>query len=565
MVAVALWAAVALAQQSPPKPAPAKETYEITGVVVNAVTGEPVPGAVISVSPTGFSRPRMFPRRALNPGASDDHTTRTGSDGSFSFAGLSAGKYSLTAFHHGFPRQAFEQHEQYSSAIVVGPDKQSTGIRFRLQPDATLSGTIIDEHNEAVANAQVQLFRRGIQNGKAGVYRDQATNSNDQGYYHFAHLRKGQYYLVVSAMPWYTEGARFGFARVRTGPGRLGGTYYSGTPVDTSNPAFDVAFPLTFYPGVTDSGSAEPIQLTPGQQETADFNLAAVPSLHVRVHSVSGTQQNPTSLEREVFGNAIFGGTRVSYEQGVTDISGITAGRYLLQIHPVGNNQEAGPPIPAQREIDITGDMDINAGDMPAGVNVTGTLQFQGPAPSTDTRLMLRRNGILPIPLSVSNSGQISSERPVPPDEYDLFLPISNFQLTHLQVTGGKLDGQTIDVGSDDIHLALEAAKSSARISGVALKSDQPLPGVMVVLVPQDLSRPLLYRRDQSDSDGSFELSAIPPGTYTLIAIENGWDLEWSKPAIIRPFLAAGNVVRVAIDGEYHVDVKVQAGPAKAR
>jgi hypothetical protein len=36
-----------------------------------------------------------------------------------------------------------------------------------------------------------------------------------------------------------------------------------------------------------------------------------------------------------------------------------------------------------------------------------------------------------------------------------------------------------------------------------------------------------LFRRDQSDLDGTFSLHGVIPGTYTVVAIDNGWDLDW--------------------------------------
>jgi hypothetical protein len=32
----------------------------------------------------------------------------------------------------------------------------------------------------------------------------------------------------------------------------------------------------------------------------------------------------------------------------------------------------------------------------------------------------------------------------------------------------------------------------------------------------------------------------VIPGIYTPIAIENGWDLDWSKPAVISRYAAHG-------------------------
>jgi hypothetical protein len=79
------------------------------------------------------------------------------------------------------------------------------------------------------------------------------------------------------------------------------------------------------------------------------------------------------------------------------------------------------------------------------------------------------------------------------------------------------------------------------------------------VLVPQDpANNTPLFRRDQSDSDGTFTLSSVLPGQYTVIAIANGWDLEWGNPAVLQPFLKKGETVKVPAEGKLNVKVSVQ-------
>jgi len=81
----------------------------------------------------------------------------------------------------------------------------------------------------------------------------------------------------------------------------------------------------------------------------------------------------------------------------------------------------------------------------------------------------------------------------------------------------------------------------------------------MIVLAPRDLKgNPALFRRDQSDSDGSFALNFVVPGRYTLLAIEDGWDLEWADPAVLQRYIAGGESVQIAPNQETDVSVKVQ-------
>ena len=63
----------------------------------------------------------------------------------------------------------------------------------------------------------------------------------------------------------------------------------------------------------------------------------------------------------------------------------------------------------------------------------------------------------------------------------------------------------------------------------------------MIVLIPKNPeTNHELFRRDQSDLDGTFIFHSVIPGTYTAIAIENGWELDWSKPAVISCYAAHG-------------------------
>ncbi len=84
----------------------------------------------------------------------------------------------------------------------------------------------------------------------------------------------------------------------------------------------------------------------------------------------------------------------------------------------------------------------------------------------------------------------------------------------------------------------------------------------MVVLVPKRAGDRGFYRRDQSDSDGSFVLRGVAPGEYTVVAIENGWDLEWARPEVMARYLAGG--VTVEVDEDARIAVKGYV-PVQAR
>ena len=77
-----------------------------------------------------------------------------------------------------------------------------------------------------------------------------------------------------------------------------------------------------------------------------------------------------------------------------------------------------------------------------------------------------------------------------------------------------------------------------------------------MVLVPKDpeLHRDR-FRRDQSDLDGTFSLQGVVPGSYTVLAIDNGWELDWSQLVVLAAYLKRGRSVEIANQTGRTVDV----------
>jgi hypothetical protein len=87
----------------------------------------------------------------------------------------------------------------------------------------------------------------------------------------------------------------------------------------------------------------------------------------------------------------------------------------------------------------------------------------------------------------------------------------------------------------------------------------KPKAGVMVVLVPADgwvgTSR---FRRDQSDSDGTFTLRNVVPGKYKVVALRDGWKLPWSDPKVMKSYLTEGTTAQINADEKAQITVKVK-------
>jgi hypothetical protein len=81
----------------------------------------------------------------------------------------------------------------------------------------------------------------------------------------------------------------------------------------------------------------------------------------------------------------------------------------------------------------------------------------------------------------------------------------------------------------------------------------------MIVLVPADPAHnQVFFRRDQTDTAGSFTLPDVVPGAYTLLALEHSWELAWMDPEAVKNYMVRGIAVQVQPNGKYEVKVDVQ-------
>jgi hypothetical protein len=125
------------------------------------------------------------------------------------------------------------------------------------------------------------------------------------------------------------------------------------------------------------------------------------------------------------------------------------------------------------------------------------------------------------------------------------------YSIAHMAAEGGQVSGHTLTVAAgSSVSLSLTLVGGNVEIEGVVKKAGKGFSGAMVVLVPKNPEGNRdLFRRDQSDLDGTFTLHGVVPGAYTLLAIENGWDLDWSQPVVIAAYLKHGRTIQVGNPG----------------
>jgi 5-hydroxyisourate hydrolase-like protein (transthyretin family) len=537
-----LLSSVTLAQAN--VPAQAVSPYKITGVVVDHTTGQPLANVKVTIS---ASENREFVQHVMS-----------GSAGRFLFPSVPAGKYTLVGSSHGYRSQGFHQHGDYFIGIAVGPDLDSEHITFRLVADARIEGRVIDDTGEPVRNASVSLYLRNTDTGRQLTRQFTGAVTDDRGHYIFSHLAPGTYFVSVSARPWYAAYSNQSEALPDPAePARI----------SEERAQLDVAYPLTFYPSVEDSNGATAIVLRPADKVTADITLRTVPAVHLRVQNGDGSN----SLSSAVRGfprvsQSIFEGIVVpvgaaqasSAAPNSYDYTGFAPGHYIVEMPDSSRPGRAG----WYREMDLSGTVELDPGGSPPLVSVSGTLALEGTQrrpPGQIYVVLANRATSETFVAEVKANGRFDfAESDIRPGAYDLVIQNTpGYQVKTLTATGAQVNGQSIQIAGSHVQLAVVATHALSHITGTVLDGDKPQPGAMVVLVPRaNGSSPVLFRRDQSDSDGTFNLLEVVPGSYAVIAIADGWDLDWTSAAVLQPYLK--NATPAEVNGEQKLNIKVQ-------
>jgi hypothetical protein len=508
---------MAAAQSAQPAP-PAG--FRIAGTIVHADTSQPVANAQLSII------------RAQTPDLVQ--TTQADDGGHFFFLGVAAGKYVLVAQTRGFPRQAWDEHLGFSTAVAVGREKDSENIVFRMRPEASISGSVVDDAGDPVREGQVMLFHRATEEGNAAVHLREQISTDDQGHYHFAHLFPGTYFVVVSAHPWYAQPMMEGI----------------------KNAARDVTFPLTYYSGTSDPNGAMPITIKSGDKAIADFSLVPVPALRLEITGPVIAQESISLFAtQKVFGEMSLGtpGQSERTSDGRMFLSGLPAGEIEINGSSQGRNWKKSTQLSASGVLKIAA--------IPSSL-VAGTAILDGSKFHSGVVELVPQSAGQRLAAGLNPDGAFEfSGESIAPGPYKVEVRnLFGAVLSSVAATGAKVDGYTIQIAeASTVTLKLMLSKGVGQLNGTALSDGKPAPGAMIVLLPRDLANNLsLIRRDQSDSDGTFTLPQIAPGSYTVLALRNGWEMEWQNPTVLQPYLKSGKSFIVEPNQRYQMEVNVQ-------
>lgn len=528
--------------------------YRISGIVVDAVTIGPVARAQVSISL-----------------GNDAATTAAGDDGRFVFAGLQPGKYVLNATAPGYVREGYNQHGAFFVGIAVGDGQDSEHLVFRLHHQAVIYGRVTDERGEALRGAQVMLITSDPTRGAHRKYVRAQKQTNDLGEYRFADLQAGKYYLAVQANPWYAQ-PQLSY-QAGQNSGFVGGGVHSFVSRISrdSDPLLDVVYPITFYPGVTEERSSTELTLSAGDQEQANISMSAVPAAHLRLTGLSQAEGSTVNVgaTQKVFGTVSLGlgTTSGQASPGEYEVAGLPPGQLTLVVMTNKDNQWTSHTLEADSSLGGT----LDASALQATAEVSGQVLL--PVGAADVRaadiiLVSTAATVLPGANAPLEKDGMFHFRGIQPGTYKIQVNLrtGGYYIQKVSAKNAEVSGRELTItGASDVNLTLTIGQGLGQVTGVVHLDEKPIAGVMVLLVPESgVEMEEDSRMDESDSDGTFNLGGILPGEYVLMAIKDGWDLDWAKPGVLKPYLPAGQKLTLAPNQSAKVTVSAQVKTSEA-
>jgi protocatechuate 3,4-dioxygenase beta subunit len=160
-------------------------TATVSGVVVVSGTGQPARRARVTLN-------------AADGGGSRSATTDE--KGRYLFAGLAAGRYTLSASKSGHVGTSYGATRPGRPGTPIQlTDGQQFAANLQLPRGSVITGTVLDEYGEPSPGTQVRAMRYVLQAGRRTLQQSGSGSTDDRGIYRIYGLQPGEY--VVSAVP----------------------------------------------------------------------------------------------------------------------------------------------------------------------------------------------------------------------------------------------------------------------------------------------------------------------------------------------------------------------------
>ena len=257
----------------------------ISGGVVDATTGAPLVGAIVTLSVASRASVTRAPRET------------TDSRGRFLFTKLPAhDDYQLSAAMPGYFDASYGQTSlrPASTMLVLTEGQSIQNADLSLTKGGSIAGTVLDEHGDPVVGVYVHVLAEVLVGGARQSASGPVATTDDRGMYRVAGLSPGDYLVsvpsVASAVPAAASAglnaAPVAMFDVETLSRLALGKYPIPPPPRNGQP---LTYPVTYAPDATSPARATPVTLAVGESRSGvDVRLEPVP-----VSRVSGRVDGP--------------------------------------------------------------------------------------------------------------------------------------------------------------------------------------------------------------------------------------------------------------------------------
>ncbi len=519
----------------------------LEGTVVNAVTGEPLKKAHLTLRPLGVQNGVPY-------------GTMTDNAGHFLIDDVDPGRYNFSATRNGFVNQNYSPQgiTNRNATLTLANGQKLKEITFKMTPQGVISGRILDEDGDPLANVAVQCMSYGYQRGRRQLMMQNGTSTNDLGEFRMHGLRPGKY--VISA----TYQSRDMFIMT---PERMVG---SPQALQTA----EEGYTTTYYPNSTSPESASVLEITPGAQLNGiNMTLVRVRTVRVKgrvnVAAVSEGRRNINVmlLPRD---NAVFGMpraiARVIDAQGNFQMRGVAPGSYTLRANFMQDNKQYSARLPL--EVGNTNIEGIELDLQPPGV-LEGRVVIEENGDLKGAQLSVMLQPRITGPMMGGAGGQLKDDHTfklnnVGPDPYEVNvfgLPegfyLKSIRLGQQDVTESGVD---FSQGISAEQLTVVINPNGGQIDGAVqnAKGDAAI-GATVTLIPDEAHRSLswMYKTANTDQNGRFTIKGVRPGEYKLYAWEEIEQGAYQDPDFVKPHESAGETVSVKPGSHEAVQLKV--------